>query len=107
MPRRERRVATKRGGPVGASPDHPVQLAPACDPEVERGADPLRGERKGVACRVTYEEDLARGGLPETVRVPVPLVADAGEIEPLSQFHGRPLDAVVWIERSHSDSQLV
>ena len=74
---RERRV-------VGAAPrsrslppvDDRAQLAPAGDPEVERGADPLRGQRQAVAGRVADEEDRVLGRRAQPVRDPVALVAD-------------------------------
>src|SRR3954453_261165 len=52
---RERRVALERVAPGRPSVNDPAKLATTGDAEVERGADPLGGERQAVPRRVTHE----------------------------------------------------
>ena len=75
VPRRERAVALQRAS-TDAAPRHRPQLAPARDREVERGADPLGGQRQAVAGAVADEEHSVLDGRPQPVRDPVALVAD-------------------------------
>ena len=56
--------------------EHAAQLAAAGQTEVQRGPDPLGGQRQAVAGRVADEEDAVLGGRAQRVGDPVALVAD-------------------------------
>ena len=69
MPRAEGAVGRERLAHGRVARQHAAQLAAARDPEVERAADPLRGEREAVPGGVSDEE---------ASRSRRPAVADAG-----------------------------
>ena len=69
------RVAGERLLARAAPVEHRAQLAPAGEPEVERRADPLGGERQAVPGRVAGEEHAVLDGAAQLVGDPVALVA--------------------------------
>jgi len=100
-------VAGQGGGDRLAAVHHGAKLAAAGDPEVERGADALRGEREAVAGGVADEEDAIVGGRAEAMRNPVPLVADGLAREVLGEHHRRVPDVEARVEGAHADARLV
>ena len=84
-----------------------AQLAPQGDAEVDRGPDPLRGQRQAVAGRVAGEEDAALGRGAQLVRDPVPLVADPVLAQVLGQQLGRLAHVEARVEGADADPQLV
>ncbi len=87
--RRERAVALERLVARRAALDDRPQLAPARDPEVERGADPLAREREAVPSGVAHEEHAVPGGRAQPVREPVALVAHGLVALALGEADGR------------------
>ena len=95
-------LGVSAGGLIAASAalEHGAELAARPRAEVERGPDPLRGQRQALAGRVAGEEDAPFGRGAELVRDPVALVADllsaevGGEqIGPLADVVTRPVGA--------------
>jgi hypothetical protein len=98
VPVAEGAVARERLLAGRAPVDDSLQLTPARDPEVPRGADALRGQRDAVPCRVTGEEDLVVDRGADLVRDPVALVADRVLAELGRQPDGRLLHVVARVE---------
>jgi hypothetical protein len=86
--------------------DNGAQLAPAGQPEVQGGADPLGGHGQAVAGGVADEEDAVLGGRSDLVRDPVALVANRRHVQVAGQAHRLLLDLVARLERADSDAQL-
>ena len=100
-------VARQRLGAVLAALEHGAQFAPERDPEVERRADALGGQRQAVARAVAGEEHAVLGRGAEAVGDPVALVAVRLGGDVLEQPQRRLLDRIVRVERADADAQLV
>ena len=87
--------------------EHRAQLAPAGQPEVQRRADALGGQRQAVAGGVADEEHAVLDGRAQLVGDPVALVALRWQAEVVGEPHGRLLDVVGGPERADADAQLV
>ena len=85
--------------------DDAAQLPPERDPEVERRADALGGQRQAVSGRVAGEEDAAPGRLAQLVGDPVALVADAVALQVLGEQLGRLADVELGVEGADADPQ--
>ena len=102
----ERPVRGERLLARGRAGEHPAQLAPAGDAEVERRPDPLARQRQAVAGAVAGEEDAVRGRRPQRVREPVALVADGRDAEPAGDVARRLLDVVARLVGADADALL-
>src|SRR3954454_23139008 len=102
----ERRVARQRLLAGLAAFQHRAQLAPARQPEVERGADALRRRRQAVPGAVAGEEDAVLDGIAHLVGDPVALIALGGQLEVAGQANRRLLDAVARVKGADADAAL-
>ena len=80
-------VAGERLGGRLAALDDAAQLAPDGDPEVERRADALGGQRDAVPGGVAGEEHAVLGAVAQLVGDPVALVAHGVAAQVLGQQH--------------------
>ena len=99
-------VAVKRLLAGLAALEHHRELATARQPEVQRGPDPLRGQRQAMARGVADEEHSVLGRIPQGVGDPVALVADPVGVEVVREPLGRLADVEARVERADADPQL-
>ncbi len=104
---REGGVAREGAFARAAAIEHVAELAAAGEAEVDRGADPLGGQRQAVPGGVAGEEHAVLDGGAKAVGDPVPLEALRRDAEVAGEPDSRLLDVVGGPEGPHADAELV